>query len=73
MYHESLTWLGLSFYCMISGVKYRVSPAPLSLNCIYCRSNTKACSSLHLPAEAMAKRETVFKVKCLREASRNGT
>ena len=37
-------------------MKYKETPAPLGLNCIYCRSNTKA-------------RKTVFKVKCLREAS----
>ena len=58
---------------MNSGVKYSVTPAPLGVNCIYCGSNTKACSSLLLPAEAMARRKTVFKVKCSREASHNGT
>ena len=47
----------------------RNTQAPLDLNCTYCRSNTKAWSSLHLPAEAMARRKTVFKVQCLRELS----
>ena len=55
------------------GVKYSVIPAPLVFNCIYRGSNTKAFSSLHLPAEAMARRKNVFKVKCLREASHNGS
>ena len=58
---------------MNSRVKYSVTPAPIGLNFIYCGSNTKACSSLRLPAEAMARRKTVFKVKCLSEASCNGT
>ena len=40
---------------------------------VYCRANTKACSSLLLPAESMARGKTICKVKCLREASRNGT
>ena len=31
--------------------------APFALNRIYCRSNTKACSSLCLPTEAMASRK----------------
>ena len=42
-----------------SGVKSNVTPAPLGLNCIYCGSNTKAWSSLRLPAEAMIRRKTV--------------
>ena len=67
-----LVW-PLIFSHMNSGVKYKVTPAPLGLNCIYCRSNTKAWSSMRLPAEAMARRKTVFKVKCLREASLKGS
>ena len=58
---------------MNSGVKYKVSLALLGLNCIYCGSNTKACSSPSLPAEAIARRKTVFKVKCLKEASVRGS
>ena len=45
---------------MNSGMKYKVTPAPLGLNCIYCDS--KACSSICLPAEAIPKSKTAFKV-----------
>ena len=45
---------------MNSGVKYKVTPAPLGLNCIYCDS--KACSSLRLPAEAIPRSKAAFKV-----------
>ena len=45
---------------MNSGVKYKVTPAPLGLNCIY--YDSKACSSHRLPAEAIPRRKTAFKV-----------
>ena len=45
---------------MNCGVKYKVTPAPLGSNCIYCDS--KACSSLRLPAEAIRRSKTAFKV-----------
>ena len=40
-------------------MKYKVTPAPLGSNCIYCDS--KACSSLRLSAEAIQSK-TAFKV-----------
>ena len=55
---------------MNSGVKYNVTSAPLGLNCMNCGSNTKFTVS---PAEAMARRKTVFKAKCIREASLRGS
>ena len=48
-----------------SGVKSNATPTPLGLNCIYSGSNTKAKSSLHLPAEAMIRRKTVSRSKAL--------
>ena len=52
---------------LVRSLIVKVYPAPLGLNCIY--MYVFHC----LPAEAMARRKTVLKVRCLREASRNGT
>ena len=46
---------------MNSGVKYKVTPAPLGLNCIF-NCDSKACSSLRLPAEAIPRSKAAFKV-----------